>query len=297
MSFQNTSLDPKSNFPSFAAMSLRRSILGLHRQTHNLSLSKSSPFPITNISSPSAAVIGREISSTPFSLTQKLKPDSVNLVADRSLGQSQLARLPASRGYSNASLVRKIPVLFHINAGMEEVLADYVHQELTRNLMLTTLNVENDRHHQSISSNIFTFINRPSQLTRSPLIHHRSRLRRQIGQRRERRRRRKRLQIRRRRRRSRREVHSHDVALAPRPPDRERDALRAPVASARLPPLVLTLLGAVVKRAVAVFVVGTPLDGGVEAGDAAFEDAAEYSVGGGHRLVFEIQAEINKERI
>lgn len=69
------------------------------------------------------------------------------------------------------------------------------------------------------------------------------------------------------------------------------------MASTRLPPLVLTLLGAVVKRAVAVFVVGTPLDGGVEAGDAAFEDAAEYSVGGGHRLVFEIQAEINKERI
>uniref|UniRef100_A0A0D3BNS9 RING-type E3 ubiquitin transferase n=1 Tax=Brassica oleracea var. oleracea TaxID=109376 RepID=A0A0D3BNS9_BRAOL len=116
-------------------MSLRRSLLGLHRQTHNLSLSKSSPFSITNISSPSAAVIGREISSIPFSLTQKLKPDSSNLVADRSRGQSQLARLPSSRGYSNASLVRKIPVLFHINAGMEEVLADYVHQELTRNLM------------------------------------------------------------------------------------------------------------------------------------------------------------------
>lgn len=120
-------------------MSLRRSLLGLHRQTHNLSLSKSSPFSITNISSPSAAVIGREISSIPFSLTQKLKPDSSNLVADRSRGQSQLARLPSSRGYSNASLVRKIPVLFHINAGMEEVLADYVHQELTRNLMVISL--------------------------------------------------------------------------------------------------------------------------------------------------------------
>ncbi|CAN6994260.1 hypothetical protein IGI04_017366 [Brassica rapa subsp. trilocularis] len=123
-------------------MSLRRSILGLHRQTHNLSLSKPSPFSITNFSSPSAAVrnpLGREISSIPFSLTRRLKPDSVNLVGDRSLGQLQLSRLPASRGYSNASLVRKIPVLFHINAGMEEVLADYVHQELTRNLMVISL--------------------------------------------------------------------------------------------------------------------------------------------------------------
>ncbi|KAL0720256.1 hypothetical protein Bca4012_034855 [Brassica carinata] len=130
-------------------MSLRRSILGLHRQTHNLSLSKSSPFSITNISSPSPAAarnpIGREISSIPFSLTQKLKPDSGSLVTtDRavaSLGQSQLAPrgLPSSRGYSNATLVRKIPVLFHINAGMEEVLADYVHQEMTRNLMVISL--------------------------------------------------------------------------------------------------------------------------------------------------------------
>ncbi|KAJ4892442.1 Succinate dehydrogenase subunit 4 [Raphanus sativus] len=125
-------------------MSLRRSILGLHRQTNNLSLSKSSPFSITNnISSPSAAArnpLGREISSIPFSLTQRLKPDSRS--TDRavaSLGQSQLGRLPSSRGYSNASLVRKIPVLFHINAGMEEVLADYVHQELTRNLMVISL--------------------------------------------------------------------------------------------------------------------------------------------------------------
>ncbi|KAF8106939.1 hypothetical protein N665_0129s0009 [Sinapis alba] len=120
-------------------MSLRRSILGLHRHTHNLSLSKSLPFSITNTSSPS----GREISSIPFSLTQKLKPDAGSLiVADRSvasLGQSQLARLPSSRGYSNASVIRKIPVLFHINAGMEEVLADYVHQELTRNLIVISL--------------------------------------------------------------------------------------------------------------------------------------------------------------
>lgn len=122
-------------------MSFRRSILGLHRQTHNLSLSKALPFSVSNISSPSAAVrnpIGREISSIPFSLTQKLKPDSGN----RSLGKSDLAkfaRLPSSRGYSNASLVRKIPVLFHINAGMEEVLADYVHQEMTRNLMVISL--------------------------------------------------------------------------------------------------------------------------------------------------------------
>ncbi|KAJ0258196.1 Succinate dehydrogenase subunit 4 [Hirschfeldia incana] len=117
-------------------MSLRRSILGLHRQTHNLSLSKPSPFSMTNISSP----IGREISSIPFSLTQKLKPDSGNLGTTASLGESQLAsRLPSSRGYSNASLVRKIPVLFHINAGMEEVLADYVHQEMTRNLMVISL--------------------------------------------------------------------------------------------------------------------------------------------------------------
>ncbi|KAJ0239933.1 Succinate dehydrogenase subunit 4 [Hirschfeldia incana] len=123
-------------------MSLRRSILGLHRQTHNLSLSKASPFSMSNISSPSAASaavrnpIGREISSIPFSLTQK--PNS----ADRSVSslvRSDLARLPSSRGYSNASLVRKIPVLFHINAGMEEVLADYVHQEMTRNLMVISL--------------------------------------------------------------------------------------------------------------------------------------------------------------
>ncbi|KAF8113774.1 hypothetical protein N665_0045s0019 [Sinapis alba] len=127
-------------------MSLRRSILGLHRQTHNLSLSKASPFSMSNISSPSAAVrnpLGREISSIPFSLTQK--PNSGNLAADRSvssLGQSELAkfaRLPSSRGYSNASLIRKIPILFHINAGMEEVLADYVHQEMTRNLMVISL--------------------------------------------------------------------------------------------------------------------------------------------------------------
>ncbi|KAG2332031.1 hypothetical protein Bca4012_018386 [Brassica carinata] len=131
-------------------MSLRRSILGLHRQTHNLSLSKALLFSMSSISSPSAASaaarnpIGREISSIPFSLTQKL--NSGNLAAtDRSvssLGQSDLAkfaRLPSSRGYSNASLIRKIPVLFHINAGMEEVLADYVHQELTRNLMVISL--------------------------------------------------------------------------------------------------------------------------------------------------------------
>ncbi|CAH8383688.1 unnamed protein product [Eruca vesicaria subsp. sativa] len=123
-------------------MSLRRSILGLHRQTHNLSLSKASPFSMSNTSSASAAVrnpIGREISSIPFALTQKPKPDSVN----RSLGgQSDLAkfaRLPSSRGYSNAALIRKIPILFHINAGMEEVLADYVHQEMTRNLMVISL--------------------------------------------------------------------------------------------------------------------------------------------------------------
>lgn len=111
------------------------------KKTHNLSLSKALPFSVSNISSPSAAVrnpIGREISSIPFFLTQKLKPDSGN----RSLGKSDLAkfaRLPSSRGYSNASLVRKIPVLFHINAGMEEVLADYVHQEMTRNLMVISL--------------------------------------------------------------------------------------------------------------------------------------------------------------
>ncbi|KAJ4906393.1 Succinate dehydrogenase subunit 4 [Raphanus sativus] len=132
-------------------MSLRRSILGLHRQTHNLSLSKALPFSMSNISSPcaaSAAVrnpIGREISSIPFSLLTQ-KPNSGNLAAaDRSVsspGKSDLAkfaRLPSSRGYSNASLVRKIPVLFHINAGMEEVLADYVHQEMTRNLMVISL--------------------------------------------------------------------------------------------------------------------------------------------------------------
>ncbi|ESQ39295.1 hypothetical protein EUTSA_v10001774mg [Eutrema salsugineum] len=104
-------------------MSLRRSVLGLHRQTHNLSLSKSFPF-------------------------SKLKTESGNLVTDRSIssiGQSNLgratnlSRLQSSRGYSNAPSLPKIHLLYHINEGMEEILADYVHQEMTRNLMVISL--------------------------------------------------------------------------------------------------------------------------------------------------------------
>lgn len=136
----------------------------------------------------------------------------------------------------------------------------------------------NNRH-----SNIFTFGNRPSQLMmRSARILQRSSsIHRRIGQRCqscERRRRRKRLEIRRRRR----EIHRQDVAFAPWPPHRERDALRASVASARLPPLIFTFP---VKRAIAVFVVRTPLDAGIETWDTAFEDASEYSVGGHRWLI------------
>lgn len=137
-------------------MSLRRTILDLHRQTPLL---KSLPFSMSNISATSTVSaasataaarfqMGRDLSSIPFALAQKLKPDSANLVTDRSissLGQSDLckaarfSRLQSSRGYSNVSIIPKIPVLFHINEGMEEILADYVHQEMTRNLMVISL--------------------------------------------------------------------------------------------------------------------------------------------------------------
>ncbi|XP_024010842.1 succinate dehydrogenase subunit 4, mitochondrial [Eutrema salsugineum] len=143
-------------------MSLRRSVLGLHRQTHNLSLSKSFPFSVSNVSSPSASAvsaasaasaavrnpIGRDLSSIAFALSQKLKTESGNLVTDRSIssiGQSNLgratnlSRLQSSRGYSNAPSLPKIHLLYHINEGMEEILADYVHQEMTRNLMVISL--------------------------------------------------------------------------------------------------------------------------------------------------------------
>ncbi|KAL1191646.1 Succinate dehydrogenase subunit 4 [Cardamine amara subsp. amara] len=134
-------------------MSLRRTILDLHRQSHLLSLAKSLPFSMSHISSASAASavrnpLGRDLSSIPFALAQKLKPDSTNLVTDRSISshrQSDLnkaarfSRLSSSRGYSNASFLPKIHLLYHINEGMEEILADYVHQEMTRNLMVISL--------------------------------------------------------------------------------------------------------------------------------------------------------------
>lgn len=99
----------------------------------------------------------------------------------------------------------------------------------------------------------------------------------------QRRRRRKRLEIRRWWWRW--EIHRQYVAFAPWPPDRERDALRASVASARLPLLILPFPSSVVKRAIAVFVVRTPLDAGIKTWDTAFEDAAEYSVGGHRWLI------------
>ncbi|CAE6053858.1 unnamed protein product [Arabidopsis arenosa] len=135
-------------------MSLRRTILDLHRQTHRAALSKSLPFSMSHISSASATAavrnpLGRDISSIPFALAQKLKPESTNLVTDRSIsssiGQSDInkaakfSRLSSSRGYTNASFLRKIPILFHIHEGMEEILADYVHQEMTRNLIVISL--------------------------------------------------------------------------------------------------------------------------------------------------------------
>ncbi|EOA28067.1 hypothetical protein CARUB_v10024249mg [Capsella rubella] len=135
-------------------MSLRRTILDLQRQSHRASLSKSLPFSMSHISSASATAavrnpLGRDISSIPFALAQKLKPDSTNLVTDRSISSSirqsdlnnaaTFSRLSSSRGYSNASFLPKIHLLYHINEGMEEILADYVHQEMTRNLMVISL--------------------------------------------------------------------------------------------------------------------------------------------------------------
>ncbi|VVB03513.1 unnamed protein product [Arabis nemorensis] len=131
-------------------MSLRRTILDLHRQTHKLSLSKPLPFSMSNISSNSAVSaarfqVGRDISSIPFALTQKLKPDSTTDRSISSFRQSDLetaakfSRLQSARGYSNASFLPKLHVLYHINEGMEEILADYVHQEMTRNLMVISL--------------------------------------------------------------------------------------------------------------------------------------------------------------
>ncbi|CAN8286065.1 unnamed protein product [Cochlearia groenlandica] len=135
-------------------MSLRRYILGLHRQTHNLSLSKSSPFSMGNISSPSTVSaaaaaryqIERDLSTIPFSLTQKLKTDITNRSVS-SLRESDLVRAKSiigrvsssCRGYSNNSFLPKIHLLYHVNEGMEEILADYVHQEMTRNLMVISL--------------------------------------------------------------------------------------------------------------------------------------------------------------
>ncbi|XP_010506658.1 PREDICTED: succinate dehydrogenase subunit 4, mitochondrial [Camelina sativa] len=137
-------------------MSLRRTILDLHRQSHKASLSKSFPFSMSQISSASATTavrnplgMGRDLSSIPFALAQKLKPDSTNLVTDRSISSSirqsnlnnaaKFSRLSSSRGYTNASFLPKIHLLYHINEGMEEILADYVHQEMTRHLMVISL--------------------------------------------------------------------------------------------------------------------------------------------------------------
>ncbi|CAN8314301.1 unnamed protein product [Cochlearia groenlandica] len=130
-------------------MSLRRSIIGLHRQAHSLSLSKSSPFSMNNISTPSTAAaaarypMGRSLSSIPFALTQRLKPKSINLGTDRSLSSldrtTGMTRVPFARGYSTNTFLPKTHLLYHINQGMEEILADYVHQEMTRNLMVISL--------------------------------------------------------------------------------------------------------------------------------------------------------------
>ncbi|CAA7044372.1 unnamed protein product [Microthlaspi erraticum] len=136
-------------------MSLRRTVLDLHRQTNNLSLLKSLPFSISSASATPAAsaaamrfLPGRDLSSIPFAIAQKLKSDSASLVADRSISSlrqsgldraAQFSRLQTSRGYTNASYLPKVHLLYHINEGMEEILADYVHQEMTRNLMVISL--------------------------------------------------------------------------------------------------------------------------------------------------------------
>ncbi|KFK37415.1 hypothetical protein AALP_AA4G254000 [Arabis alpina] len=128
-------------------MSLRRTILDLHRQSHKLSLSNPL-FSMNNISASSAArfQIGRDISSIPFALTQKLKPDFTDRSIS-SLGRSDLENAAkfsrllqcSSRGYSTGSILPKLHVLYHAGEGMEEILADYVHQEMTRNLMVISL--------------------------------------------------------------------------------------------------------------------------------------------------------------